>query len=58
MENMTITEKYSSVFARNYKDKLNAECEGLEWTPPLPDVSQENNEAFFSVIQHATQSRA
>ncbi|KAJ3175852.1 Zn finger-containing GTPase- Activating Protein for ARF [Geranomyces variabilis] len=31
---MTIQEKYGSEFARQYKEKLNAECEGRPWVAP------------------------
>ncbi|KAI8052415.1 hypothetical protein BDF22DRAFT_519099 [Syncephalis plumigaleata] len=31
---MSIREKYTSRFADLYRDKLAAECEGREWTPP------------------------
>ncbi|KND01649.1 uncharacterized protein SPPG_03446 [Spizellomyces punctatus DAOM BR117] len=33
-EGMTIQDKYQSEFARQYKEKLAAECEGRTWTAP------------------------
>ncbi|KAI8917188.1 putative GTPase activating protein for Arf-domain-containing protein [Powellomyces hirtus] len=33
-DGMTIQDKYGSEFARQYKEKLNAECEGRTWTAP------------------------
>ncbi|KAJ3218674.1 Zn finger-containing GTPase- Activating Protein for ARF [Clydaea vesicula] len=33
-ENMTIQEKYTSKFARLYKEKLTADCEGKAWVMP------------------------
>ncbi|KAJ3011149.1 Zn finger-containing GTPase- Activating Protein for ARF [Thoreauomyces humboldtii] len=32
--NMTIQEKYDSEWAQQYREKLNAECEGRPWTAP------------------------
>ncbi|KAJ3086305.1 Zn finger-containing GTPase- Activating Protein for ARF [Quaeritorhiza haematococci] len=33
-EGMSIQDKYQSEFARQYKDKLDADCEGRTWVPP------------------------
>ncbi|KAI8827659.1 putative GTPase activating protein for Arf-domain-containing protein [Chytriomyces cf. hyalinus JEL632] len=47
-DGMGISEKYNSEFARLYKDKLTAECEGRVWTMPDPATleasrQQQNN---------------
>ncbi|KAF9970445.1 Zn finger-containing GTPase- Activating Protein for ARF [Actinomortierella ambigua] len=36
---MSIKEKYNSVFAAQYKDKLAAQCEGRPWTPSSTTLS-------------------
>ncbi|KAJ1568012.1 ADP-ribosylation factor GTPase-activating protein 1 [Cladochytrium tenue] len=40
-EGMSIYDKYNSEFARWYKDKLTADCEGREWVRPEPGTSAE-----------------
>ncbi|KAJ1548034.1 ADP-ribosylation factor GTPase-activating protein 1, partial [Cladochytrium tenue] len=40
-EGMSIYDKYNSEFARWYKDKLTADCEGREWVRPAPGTSAE-----------------
>jgi ADP-ribosylation factor GTPase-activating protein 1 len=39
--NMTIPQKYKSVFAKFYKEKLSAECEGRVWIAPTFVKSEE-----------------
>ncbi|KAJ3205173.1 hypothetical protein HDU82_005364 [Entophlyctis luteolus] len=41
-EKMTIPEKYNSEFARWYKDKLSADCEGRSWIRPNPSPAAPN----------------
>ncbi|KAJ3384252.1 DNA repair protein rad16 [Entophlyctis sp. JEL0112] len=41
-EKMPISEKYNSEFARWYKDKLSAECEGRSWVRPNPSTATPN----------------
>ncbi|KAJ3312800.1 Zn finger-containing GTPase- Activating Protein for ARF [Blyttiomyces sp. JEL0837] len=43
-EDMSISEKYNSEFARNYKDKLTAECEGRVWVPQPKPQPRENQD--------------
>lgn len=42
LSNMSIPQKYKSVFAKFYKDKLSAECEGRVWVAP-PFVKSEES---------------
>src|SRR4051812_11228283 len=35
-ESMSIADRYSAPFAEDYKEKLTADCEGIEWTGPAP----------------------
>ncbi|KAJ3112096.1 hypothetical protein HK100_002451 [Physocladia obscura] len=44
-EGMSISEKYNSEFARLYKDKLSAECEGRPWKMPDPSQLQQQQQA-------------
>ncbi|KAI9337061.1 hypothetical protein DFJ73DRAFT_629030, partial [Zopfochytrium polystomum] len=39
-DGMSIQEKYNSEFARWYKDKLTADCDGRGWTRPPPSASK------------------
>jgi len=49
-EGMTIKEKYNSNFAKLYREKLQAECEGRVWVAPpvsqIPPAQTNNNSGF------------
>ncbi|KAI8853391.1 hypothetical protein BC829DRAFT_353619, partial [Chytridium lagenaria] len=41
-DNMGISEKYQSEFAKHYRDKLTALCEGRTWTMPAQSSTRKN----------------
>lgn len=59
-EGMSIKEKYSSNFAKLYREKLQAECEGRTWVAPLPSqmsVSNSNSINNFNSLNSNSSSR-